>query len=185
MESALIRTGHGYETGSRGRCEAFDGFTIIANPLGGFSAEDRARRVWQKGGYDVTFDSHSIALAEREGPGARGLFILGHHGGGREVWKIPTGPDWQQMRDALLAMDERALYAFLYSVWQLASNASREAHGAEASRWAQAFYDGQLKKKRAKGGRRPSVEIVTPTSWTGPFYVNPAPAPAAEKAIQS
>jgi hypothetical protein len=30
MERAFIVKGHGYETGSMGRCTAFDGFDIIA-----------------------------------------------------------------------------------------------------------------------------------------------------------
>ena len=82
MDNALIRTGHGYETGSRGRCEAFDGITILARPLGGFSNEDRESRVFpSKDGPGTTYGSHSIALGEREG-GRGELLILMQNGVG-------------------------------------------------------------------------------------------------------
>lgn len=160
MDSAFVAFGHGYETGSRGRCTAFDGFEIIAAPLGGFDHASRESRVWRKPGanYGVTYDSHAIKLAVREGPGGRGLYILGHHGGGREVLQLKAGPDWEAMRDALLAMDERTLYAVLYSIWQTAANARQEAMRETANKWAAAYLDKRIRKRRRGGSVSVSVE---------------------------
>jgi hypothetical protein len=153
MENPFVAFGHGYETGSYGRCTAFDGFTVIAAPLGGFDTASRESRVWRAPGasYGVTYDSHSIKLAVRDGE--RGLFILGHHGGGREVVALNTGPDWKAMRDAFLAMDERTLYAVLYSFWQTAANARLAAQTATAVKWRDAYLDGRIRKSRPRGGR--------------------------------
>lgn len=166
MQSGFIAFGHGYEKHStQGRCTAFDGFRIIAAPLGEFSEADRERRVWQREGssWGVTYGSHAIKLAVRDTDRPRGLYILGHHGGGREVLALNTGPDWEAMRDTLLALDERTLYAVLYSIWQTAADVRREAESRTAGKWAQAYADGHIRKRRATRNRPARVEILQ--SW--------------------
>lgn len=153
MAKGFVAYGHGYETGNLGRCTAFDGFTILAAPLGAFDEKSRDSRVWRAAGasYGVTYSSHAIKLAVRDTARARGLYILMQHGGGREVLELATGPDWEGMRDALLAMDERSLYAFLYSIWQTAANARREAQQETVNKWANAYQDGRIRKRRRSG----------------------------------
>lgn len=165
MDKAFIRFGHGYTENlspGRGPCTAFDGFKVIAAPLGEWSDADRESRVWKKPEalWGVTYGSHAIKLAELDDGYAstRGLYILGWHGGGREVLAMATGPDWQAVRDALLALPERTLYAALYSIWQTASNARREAQSETAGKWAQACADKRIRKVRGRN----RVEIVEP-----------------------
>lgn len=160
MDRAFIAFGDGYERGSRtgtdGRCTAFDGFAVIAAPLGDFDKVSRESRVWRRPGanYGVTYDSHAIKLAEKAEPRVGGgLYILVQHGGGREVLEFYNGPDWRACREAFLAMDERTLYALLYSVWETAARARREARDATESKWSRAALDKRIKFKR-KGGRR-------------------------------
>lgn len=68
--SALVATGHGYEISERGRCEAFDPYEILANPLGGFDAADRERRVFYseggKPGSGVDYGSHAYYLLQSQ-----------------------------------------------------------------------------------------------------------------------
>lgn len=140
---------------------AFDGFDVIASPLGEFSDADRGRRVWKAPGatWGTTYGSHAIKLAVEQGERGRGLFILMQHGGGRGVLSLYTGPDWQAMRDAFLAMDERTLYAVLYSVWETAERAQSHAESATASKWAHAYQDGRIRKRRRAG--RVSIYVET------------------------
>lgn len=141
---------------------AFDGFTVLANPLGGFSNADRERRVWRSPGstWGTTYGSHSIHLATEQGERGRGLFLLMENGAGRSVLAIATGPDWRAMRDAFLAMDERTLYAMLYSIWSTADNADTAARSDTAGKWAQAYADGRIRKRRATSTRGARVEIM-------------------------
>ena len=175
MDSAFVRFGHGYETGSRGRCEAFDGFTIIANPLGGFAERDREARHWPRAGGlpGTTYGSHAIWLAVRDSEAPHlessrpiDLFILMHHGGGREVLRVPGFHDGGALRAAILAMPEREQYALLYSIWRTASPARGEAQQQTANKYAEAFAEGRLKKKRRAGAVRveiaPRVQVVAP-----------------------
>lgn len=132
----------------RGQHDAtiFDGFEIIAEPLGDYSAADRERRVWQRGdGPGVTYGSHIMKLAQE--PNGRGLFILVEHGGGREVLALSTGPDWRAMRAAFLAMDERTLYAVLYSVWQSVADIRRAAQDETAGDWRKAFVHKRIRRR--------------------------------------
>lgn len=147
MDKAIIREFRG---GEAERAAAnFEQFEILAQPLGGFSNEDRARRVWRRDGatYGVTYDSHTIALAESRDEYERGLFILVEHGGGREIAHLNTGPDWRAMRDALMAMDERTLYATLYTVWSSIADARRFAASATAAEWRKAAADKRIKRR--------------------------------------
>jgi hypothetical protein len=147
MNAAFVRFGRGCEQGSYGRCEAFDGFDVIAAPLGDFDAMARDSRVFTRAsGNRVTYASHAIKLARGDRQGD--LFILMQHGGGREVLRVPEFYDGGALVAAILAMPERLQYALLYSIWNTAANARREAQDQTRAEYAQAFVDGRLKKRR-------------------------------------
>lgn len=137
-------------------CTAFDGWHVIATPLGGHSAADRERRVFRRGdGLGVTYASQVIALAES---GGDSLAILMHNGSGREVLALGRGPDMAAMRAAFLAMDERTLYAVLYSIWRTATTTRSDSASETRTQWAQAYIDGRIRKKRRAGRISVSVE---------------------------
>jgi len=167
MDSAFIRFGHGYETGSRERCEAFDGFEVIAAPLGDLDNAARESRIfrWKGPSGGTDYGSHAIKLAkQRFGERLSGdLYILMHHGGGREVLRVPTFHDGGNLEAAILALPERLQYALLYTIYQAASNARREAQRETATKYSKAFLEKRLKRKRRDN--RIYVEI------------EPAPAP--------
>jgi hypothetical protein len=168
MESVIIARGHGYTNQSSGRpdCTAFDGFDVIANPLGGFSDADRERRILGrvdgKAGTGCDYGSHAIKLAIREGDrpykGSRQLFILMQHGGGRVVYAIEQMYDGGETERALLAMPEAALYGILYTLAEVADAADRAARRETAHEWAMAFHEGRIRRRRAKGARQ-AIEI--------------------------
>lgn len=91
--TAFVAIGHGYEAGSMGRCEAFDPYDILANPLGGFGNADRESRSFPSpsGGPGVTYSSHAVYLMRRKDarPGDKELYVAVHHGGGRQIWRLP------------------------------------------------------------------------------------------------
>lgn len=151
--TALIATGHGYETGSQGRCTAFDGFTVEANPLGGFSDTDRARRSFaQPDGPGVTYGSHALYLLTREERGERALFVGVHHGGGRQVWRVPACFGYLSETVAALAgMPERALYSLLWGLVEALDATRRAAIDDTATQWRRATLD-----KRVRVSRQPS-----------------------------
>lgn len=166
MYRAFIRKGHGYEGGSRGRCTAFDGFDIIAAPLHqegeGWSAAfgDKAResRVFRMANGDgCDYGSHAIKLARETGR-KRGLFILIHHGGGREVLEVPQFYDGGELEAHILAMPERLQYALLHTIYNTANNAREEARAEVRQEWAQAFVEKRIKKRRKAG--RVRVDII-------------------------
>lgn len=159
MTSAFIRKGHGYENPSPGSgyepCTAFDGFDVIASPMGGF---DRAAREGRCGGpFNCDYQSHAIQLATDKS--GSGLYILMQHGGGREVLKIPEFYDRGALLAQILALSEPLQYALLYTIHATADNARREAQGQTAQRWADAFNDGRIRKRRRAG--RVSVYVET------------------------
>lgn len=162
MQTIFVRTGHGYETGSRGRCTAFDGFDVIANPMGGTDGASREARCG--GVFKCDYQSHSIRLAVMSGtnPEARhaDLYILMQHGGGREVLRIPTFYDHGAFREALLAMPEPVQYATLYTIYEVASQGAAQRAGETRREWAEAFLDGRIRRKRSKG--RITVSVETP-----------------------
>lgn len=170
MERALIKTGHGYEVSDRGRCEAFDGYQVIAAPLhqpgegwqAAFGPDARESRVFrpvnERNGVD--YGSHAIKLAKEPGAYTRDLYLLVQHGGGREVWRVPSFYDGGDLEAHILAMPERVQYALLYTLYQLASNSRREAQKETSANWAQAYVDGRIRKKRATVNRAARVEIV-------------------------
>lgn len=161
MRSVFIRKGHGYENGhEEGRCTAFDGFDIIARPLGGQDHADRERRVFHReGGRATTYASHVIALGKERHDGA--LYILMHHGAGREVLRVPEFYDGGELEAAILAMPERVQYALLYSIYQTASEARAEAAMTVRQEWKAAILEGRIRKHRATKLRGPKVEIIS------------------------
>ena len=161
MENIFIGKGHGYESGSQGRCTAFDGFEIIANPLGGDNAADRESRVFNRkenGNGGTTYASHTVRLAKRGFD--RGLFLLIQHGGGREVLALPSFYDGGDLQEHILALPERLQFALLMTLYKTASAAKRQGESETRQTWAQAFADGRIKKRRATKTRAARVEIL-------------------------
>lgn len=159
---AFIRKGHGYESGEYGRCDAFDGYKIITNPLPGYDSEGRAARVFrtqENGNGGVCYGAYTVKLALKEDNYNRDLYLLVQHGAGREVWKMPQFYDGGEMQTALVAMPERELFALLLSIYKMASAARLQAEQETAQRWGQAFAEGRLKKRRAARGRPARIEI--------------------------
>lgn len=139
---------------------AFDGFEILASPLGGVSNADRERRVFKgrDGSPGVTYASHVFKLARREGAASydRDLFVLVENGSGRSVLKFPMIYDHGATRDALLNLPEPVLYGLLHSVWSTADNARSEAISATAQRWGQAIAEKRIRKRKGR------IEIMEP-----------------------
>lgn len=162
MQNVLISTGHGYETGSRGRCEAFDGFEIIAAPLhqegegwqAAFGDKARASRSFPRkdGRPGVTYDSHAIKLARQKHDGA--LYILMHHGGGREVWRVPEFYDGGDLAAHIIGLPERLQYALLYSIWSMASDARLQGSIESDVKWRLAIVDKRIRRRKGH------VEII-------------------------
>lgn len=164
-DMVFVRSGHGYETGSYGRCMAFDGFEIVANPLGGDDNAARESRVFGRdanGHGGVTYAAYDLRLA-KDGV-SRDLYLLVSHGAGREVWRIPAFYDGGALRDHILTMPERVQYALLKTMYALASAARRQAQAETRREWAQAFVDKRIKKHRATKSRGPRVEILPPVT---------------------
>jgi hypothetical protein len=171
MHDIFIRSGHGYENHStQGRCEAFDGFDIIAAPLhqpgegwqAAFGNEARASRIFRRpdgrGGETGTdYGSHAIKLARMNGlSGSRlsGLYILMQHGGGREVLAVPAFYDGGALEAHILAMPERLQYAMLYTLYTIASEARRQGRGEATAEWRLAIADKRIRRRKGR------VEIV-------------------------
>lgn len=177
MYNAFIKSGHGYETGSLGRCECFDGFDIIAAPLhqagegwqAAFGNEARESRIYRRddgrGGTSGTdYSSHAIKLARRAGEISKGnLYILMHNGSGREVLEVKKFYDGGDLEAAILAMPERLQYALLYTIWSAADNARYEAQSRTAAKWSKAFVEKRIKARRANKHRGARVEIIDPS----------------------
>ena len=160
MKSAFVKFGHGYETGDRGRCDAFDGFKILAKPLhqegegwkAAFGEKARESRIFNRqpnGNGGTCYGSHAIMLAENE---SRDLFILMHHGSGREVLEVSRFYDGGDLRAMIEALPEQLKYALLYTIWRTASNARKEASAETRHKWATAHLNGHIRKKRRNGG---------------------------------
>lgn len=156
MDFVFVASGTGYQD-----CTAFDGYEVIANPLGEWSEADRESRVFGRDGRGyggVTYASHCIKLAKREY--CRDLYILMEHGAGREVWRIPAFYDGGALQEHILTMPPRLQYALIYSMHKMASTAKRQAEEETRAIWAQAYADGRLKKHRANRHRGAWVEVL-------------------------
>lgn len=168
MQNVLIRTGHGYENHStKGRCEAFDGFEIIAAPLhqegdgwqAAFGNAARESRIYNKSGVPgrgCDYGSHAIKLARM--PHDSALYILMHHGSGREVLRVPEFYDGGDLAAHIIGLPERLQYALLYTLYKTASYARDQGQAETQRNWAQAFADKRIRKRKKGGAYR--VEII-------------------------
>lgn len=156
LKSAFVASGHGYESGSYGRCDLFDDYEILANPLGGNDNASRASRSFPSpsGGPGVTYDSHAVYLMRRKDrrKGDRDYYLAVHHGGGRRVWRLPACYHYcDETIAALLAMPERALYSLLYGIIDALDETKRAAEQDTAQEWRRATLD-----KRVRTSKQPS-----------------------------
>lgn len=158
VNSAFVASGHGYEISERGRCEAFDPYEILANPLGGFDNASRAARSFPSpsGGPGVTYDSHAVYLMRRKDarPGERDYYLAVHHRYGRMIWRLPACYHYSdETIAALLAMPERALYSLLWGIIEALDDTKRAAEDATAQAWRRATLEKRVKvsKQPAKG----------------------------------
>jgi len=134
-----------------------EGCELIANPLGGSSDVDRESRVFgRKSGNRVTYGAFVISLIRR----GRELAILTKHGGGYEIASLYSGPDKRAVEAELLAMDERTLYATLFSVSRAIRNAAESASNHTAAVWRKAHSEKRIRQKtyRARGIRKIWIE---------------------------
>ena len=159
----FVAKGHGYENGGEFHepCTAFDGYEIIANPLGGYDAAARDSRVFgrkENGNGGCCYGAYSIKLGKREF--CRDLYILMQHGAGREVLRVPSFYDAGELRKHILELPERLQFALLKTIYAVASAAREQGSAETRQRWAQAFADGRIKKRRATKTRGARVEIV-------------------------
>ncbi len=160
MNIAFVRFGHGYEKSERGRCEAFDGFDVLANPLGGFDDKSRESRVFRRAsGNGTDYGSHAIKLAKLTSTSSD-LYILMHHGGGREVLALPSFYDGGHLEAALLALPERLQYALFYTIWKTARNARNQAQDETARLWSKAYREKRIRQRRATKSCAARVEII-------------------------
>lgn len=141
------------------KVENFDCYEVLAHPL-----PSRDDRVFHRGESEtsrvsVTYASHDVRIARPTGiGGASRLAILMHHGGGRHVLEFYESA--LPIASALLALPEREQYALAYTLFEQADECADGARAAEARRWADAFVDGRIRKRRSAGKRY--VHIETP-----------------------
>jgi len=141
------------------KVENFDRYEILAHPL-----PNRDDRVFHPGDsaisrVPVTYGSFDVQIARPMGVGNDGrLAILIHHGGGRYVLEFSEGV--LPIASALLALPEREQYVLAYTMFDQAEECADGGRATEAKRWADAFVDGRIRKRR-RGGRH-YVDIETP-----------------------
>ena len=148
------------------------------NPRSGTVCYHNDARTWpdDRGGPGVTTASHEMTLAT-DGRGSPVLLV--RHGGGGEI--ISLGSSWgltAAMMQGLAKLDDRELYAVLYTFHKLHSEAARVARDETATRYGHAFLEGRMKKRRKGGfvrlhidtGYQPTVngEAFSPTSYKTP-----------------
>lgn len=132
------------------RVDTFDGYDILAHPL-----PRRDDRVFHRGEpglstVAVTYGSHDLMIARPTAIGSGGrLAILMHHGGGRHILEFYESA--LPIADALLTLPEREQYALAYVMFKQADECGAGARADEARRWADAFVDGRIRKRRRGG----------------------------------
>lgn len=190
MQNVLIRTGHGYESGSRGRCEAFDGFEIIAAPLhqagegwqAAFGNEARASRIFNasgKPGAGCDYSSHAIKLAKMPGETVRGggLYLLMQHGSGREVWQIPDFyGDGGTLVEHITGLPERLQYSLLMILYKMGRDAMDQGRAETRREWAQAVADKRIRRRKGRVEIVPQWEIDLKAEKTRREAGEPMPA---------
>lgn len=104
-------------------------------------------------GRGIDCRSHSFKLVKAEYGGA---YLLVKHGGGEERIKL----GWNHKRLAAIfdPLDSDARYWLLHTFLTFHDDVQREASQSTATRYAEAFAEGRLKKRRRNG--RVIVEIV-------------------------
>lgn len=141
------------------RVESFDGYEVLAHPLA-----HRDDRVFHRGESEtsrvsITYASHDVRIARPTGIGSKGrIAILMHSGLGRRVLEFYESA--LPIAAALLSLPEREQYALAYAIFEQADECASGTRAAEAKRWADAFVDGRIRKRRS-GGRR-YVHVETP-----------------------
>jgi hypothetical protein len=139
------------------KVESFDGYEVLVHPL-----PDRDDRVFHRGESEasrvsVTYGSHDVSIARPTGIGSTGrLAILMHHGGGRHILEFYESA--LPVTTALLALPEREQYALAYAMFKQADECAVAARADEAKRWADAFVDGRIRKRRSRGMRYVHIE---------------------------
>ena len=162
MEAVIIKRARGGEA----ERDLFNGYEVIANPLGGTGAADRERRVLGrvdgKPGTGCDYGSHSIRLAVREGDkpykGGRTLFILMQHGGGKVIYRMKQMYDGGETERALLALPEAALYGILYTICSMVDDADSLAKRETAHAWGMAYSEKRIRIRRFMGRRTVEIE---------------------------
>jgi hypothetical protein len=137
----------------------FSKYEVVARPC-----PDREARIFKtdpsKTG--TCYRAYSLALAKEQF--GRDHVILVEHGGGRELLRIKeiygAEADW------LLTLDERRQYAALWALYATADRARTESRDETAGKYARAFAEGRLKKRRRN--RRAYVEIEPPAIAADP-----------------
>jgi hypothetical protein len=156
-------SGHGYENPSPGSgykpCTVFQGYDVLANPLGGFSEADRARRSFPAGwgNVRVTYDSHAVKLGRTQpsrfdaGDRSSGtLAVMMQHGGGRRVSLLRICQMREEIEAALLAMPEAALYFLLYAIAETVEDANRQGYAQAADEWRTAVEEKRIRRRRGR-----------------------------------
>lgn len=155
-QAIFIGRGDGYAN-----CKLFDGYEVIVAPLPGYNSAEREARVFKRAsGGGTDYGSHVLALARRDSPyeGGNHLYLLVTHGGGRELWRIPSFYDGGDLERHILAMPERLQYALFYTMHNMASSTRYQIADSTARTYAKAFVEKRLKKK--KRNNRVTVEIM-------------------------
>lgn len=133
-------------------------FEVLARPCA-----DRESRVFKRTETSnaVCYRAYSLALAKGNSGLWGGLAILIEHGGGREALVLHSiyGAEYDWL---LTITDERRQYAALWALYKTADDARTIAKQETANRYAQAFAEGRLKKRRRN--RRVYVEIEMPAT---------------------
>jgi hypothetical protein len=139
------------------RVDNFDGFEVLAHPLA--CREDRVfrRNEGTLSPVAVTCGSHDVMIARPTGIGRAGrLAILMHHGGGRHVLEFYESA--LPVASALLLLPEREQYALAYALFEQADECAAGARASVQQRWAAAYLDGRIRKRRRGSSRYVYVE---------------------------
>ena len=130
----------------------YDDYEILANPL-----PNRDNRVWEAGRNTVTTGAYAMALAKERVTGKP--YILVTHGGGSEALALESSYCSLPVLLELAGDNERALYGILFSMYQMAIQASRAATDSTAMKYRRAFANGTLKKRKQRGANGVKVWI--------------------------
>jgi hypothetical protein len=111
-------------------------------------------RIDPRPGNGVDCRSHSFKVVRAQ---FGGIYLLVRHGGGDERLKIDYSG---RIISALEALESDARYWLLHSILDVHHHADRDAREETSRKYASAFVEGRLKKRRRN--RRVYVEIEPP-----------------------